>query len=343
MKKRIIQVAHITSTPGPVQTLAEFLGNKKDIDLKKIYFDLDNSILGYILDFFVTLDKLSKMYKIDVAIGMNCFDTLPLILLRKNRIKKIVFFGTDFARKRFKNPILNWFYIKIDGYCAKKADWVCCNSQRTIKQRLVEGVNKNKIIYTPNGLFLKKTKTIKKEYKKKLVFIGRIDKEHGLLTLISRVNKASIKMDVIGDGPELVNLQNSFKESRYIKFLGEKTHSEVMDYLLGFGGFGVAPYIKTGLDWTYYCDPVKVKEYLACGVPVIVSDVPEIAKVIKKEEFGFVYKNKKDLEMVLDQLKKIDRNDYQQMVKRIKLFRLNFDLNKIYERIFKVIVSTNSD
>lgn len=343
MKIKIIQVAHVTKTPGPVQTLAEFLENDSKNIVKKYWFALENGYFGYVVDFLKAYQKIKKEKKIDIAIGMNCFDTLPFILLRKNRIKKIVFFGTDFARKRFKNPILNWFYIKIDGYCAKKADWVCCNSQRTIKQRLVEGVNKNKIIYTPNGIFLKKTKTIKKEYEKKLVFVGRIDKEHGLLTLISRVDNSNIKMDIIGDGPELPNLQIKFKRSKYIKFLGQKTHDEAIEYLLDFGGFGVAPYIKTGLDWTYYCDPVKVKEYLACGVPVIVSDVPEIAKVIKKEEFGFVYKNKKDLEMVLDQLKKIDRNDYQQMVKRIKLFRLNFDLNKIYERIFKVIVSTNSD
>lgn len=343
MKSRIIQVAHVTETPGPVQTLAEFLGNKKDIDLKKIYFDLDKNVFGYIFDFFVTLGKLLKINKINVAIGMNCFDTLPLIVFRKNRIKKVVFFGTDFARKRFKNPILNWLYIKIDRYCAKKADWVCCNSQRTIKQRLVEGVSKNKIIYTPNGIFLKKTETIKKGYERKLIFIGRIDKEHGLLSLISQVDKSKLKMDVIGDGPELANLRNKFRRRLNINFLGQKTHGEAIEYLLGFDGFGVAPYIKTGLDWTYYCDPVKVKEYLACGVPVIVSDVPEIAEVIKKEEFGFVYNNKKSLEMVLNGLKKINKVDYQKMVERIKLFRLNFDLNKIYERMFKIIVSTNDD
>lgn len=341
MKIKIIQVAHVTNTPGPVQTLAEFLENDSKNIVKKYWFALENGYFGYIVDFWKAYQKIKKEKTIDIAIGMNCFDTLPLILLRKNRIKKIVFFGTDFARKRFKNPILNWFYIKIDGYCAKKADWVCCNSQRTIKQRLVEGVNKNKIIYTPNGLFLKKTKTIKKEYKKKLVFIGRIDKEHGLLTLISRVNKASIKMDVIGDGPELDNLKKKYSSDK-INFLGRKSHNEVLKYLVNFRGFGVAPYNRVS-DWTYYCDPVKVKEYLAFGIPIIISDVPEISERIKNEKLGYVFKNKEELRTILKQIKMLKGNDYQEMVKRISKIRINFDLNKIYKNMVDTIDAKDCD
>ncbi len=154
MKKRIIQLAHVTNTPGPVQTLAEFLEKNNKNRVKKYWFNLENGYLGYLSDFGKAYRKIKKEKKIDIAIGMNCFDTLPLILLRKNRIKKVVLFGTDFSRKRYHSPILNWLYVAIDKYCAKRSDFVCGNSQRAVKQRLAEGVDKDKIIYEPQVGFL---------------------------------------------------------------------------------------------------------------------------------------------------------------------------------------------
>ena len=335
MKKKIVQVAHVTKIPGPVQTLAEFIEKNENNNLKKIYFELnDGKIWKYVEDFWKTFWKIKKEKRIDLAIGMNCFDSLPLVLLRKDRIKKVIFFGTDFSRQRFRNKLINFIYVMIDRYCALKADFVCCNSQRTIRQRVKEGLSKRKIIYTPNGVFLDKIKLeTKKIDSRKLVYIGHVSKEHGLEGLIKVVKKSGLNLDIVGNGPNFRYLKKKYSNSQ-IRFLGERSHNEVLEYLINFGGFGVAPYTSGVSDWTYYCDPVKIKEYLACLVPVIISDVPEVAKNIEKNGFGFVYKNNKELGMVLEKIKKIDNKTYLEKVKKIKKVRKNFDLNNIYLNIF---------
>lgn len=342
MKINIIQVAHVTNTPGPVQTLVEFLENNSKNIVKKYWFALENGYFGYVVDFWKAYQKIKKEKKLDIAIGMNCFDTLPLILLRKNRIKKIVFFGTDFSRKRFSNKILNFVYVVIDRYCAKKSDFVCCNTQRTINQRINEGINSEKIIYTPNGVFLNKIKVgEKKNYDRKLVYVGHVSKEHGLENLIRLVIKTKLVLDVIGDGPDLENLKKKYFDER-VKFLGRKSHNEVLKYLVDFRGFGVAPYNRIS-DWTYYCDPVKIKEYLAFGIPIIISDVPEISERIKNEKLGYVFKNKEELRTILKQIKMLKGNYYQEMVKRISKIRINFDLNKIYKNMVDTIDAKDCD
>lgn len=343
MKRKIVQLAHVTDIPGPVQTLAEFITKNKTNDLTKIYFDLNNGkVLGYISDFFEAWRKIKNENQIDIAIGMNCFDTLPLVWLRKNRIKKIILFGTDFSRKRFKNPILNWVYVSIDRYCAKKADFVCSNSRRTINQRLVEGVDNDKLIYVPNGVFLRKVKANQnKNFEKKLVFIGHVTKEHGLHKIMELVLKNELTLDVIGDGPELNNLRQRYKDKK-INFRGKKSHTEVMRYLANFGGFGLASYVLE-LDWTYYCDPVKVKEYLVNEVPVIISDVPEISKEIKDNNWGYVFRNKKQLTKILKKIKTMTSHDYYLMINKIKGIKTEFDLDEIYTKMFEIIGTKNLD
>lgn len=339
MKKKVIQIAHVTSIPGPVQTLAEFIENEK-YDLKKIYFRLNNkSSLFYIKDFLLVLKKIFKEKDIDIGIGMNCFDTLPLLLLKKfKNIKQIVFFNTDFSRNRFGNQLLNFMYISIDKYCAKKADFICCNSQRTIKERIKEGIDLKKIIYTPNGVFLKKIKKLDKgKYNKKLVFIGHITKEHGLIDILKRMQKNNLFLEVIGSGLDLdfykSYINNNNLESR-VKFLGQKNHDEVLSYLSDFNGFGLAPYSDSFSDWTYYCDPVKVKEYLACLVPVIISSVPEVSNYIKDNKIGFVYKDSFEFEKILKKINTMDNKIYKNMVKNLKKIRGEFDLEKIYSNMF---------
>jgi len=163
--KIIIQIAHITRTPGPVQFLADYLRNKTE-NFYRIYHPLEsigkissvlmkgdkiikekkargNIFSNYIANFFISLKWLKEIKEpIDLAIGMNCFDVFPLIIMKKRcRIKKIFFFNTDFSRHRFKNFSLNKVYVWLDKFCAKKADLIGCNTKRTILKRIKEGVN----------------------------------------------------------------------------------------------------------------------------------------------------------------------------------------------------------
>jgi glycosyltransferase involved in cell wall biosynthesis len=147
--------------------------------------------------------------------------------------------------------------------------------------------------------------------------------------------KTDLSLEIIGSGEyekELRKIANNLRISEKISFLGSKSHEEVMAHLKNFSGFGIAPYsIKS--DWVVYCDPVKVKEYLSCLIPVIISDVPEIAKMIEEKKAGFVYENKDSLLDILKKISVLTDFEYEEMLKNIMKIRNDFDLKLIYEKI----------
>ena len=360
--KTVIQVAHITQTPGPVQFLADYLIKEKGANLYQIYHPLNQdslpksflahnqkiikelnfrapAIIRYFIDAIITSYWLLKLpEEVDLGIGMNCFDTLPLIIFRK-KIKKIIFFNTDFSRKRFNNPLINSLYVKVDQFCAKKADLLCCNTQRTIRARTSEGVDKKKLLFTPNGVFFNLLGKVNphKTYKKSLFYIGYISKEHGLQRVIKLLPKFDISLVIAGGGEyenELKQLVRKLKLENKVKFLGRIEHNKVIEKLKKFSGFGLAPYNDSN-EWTKYCDPVKVKEYLSCFVPVIISDIPEVARLVKEKRLGFVYKDEKDLAKIIKLITEMKQDEYQELLDNIKNVRSSFDLEIIYEKIWQ--------
>jgi len=359
----ILQVAHITQTPGPVQSLSRFIGEEKKGDFYRIYHPLSGDLsysslfkngqllkkkkiflpgpAKYFETFFTTLGWLKFLPKeIDLAIGMNCFDTAALLVAKKVRTKKlsqIIFFNTDFSRHRFQNLILEKIYLGLDRFSAKEADFLCVNTQRTVRARIKEGIKKDKIIYTPNGVFLKDIGIIKekKEFSHELVYVGRLDRDHDLKAVFRALSKVDLKLFIIGSGPEEENLRRLAKKYRLknrVFFLGRKNHPEVIRFLKNFSGFGLAPYSSQS-DWTYYADPVKIKEYLACLVPPITNNITEIARLVKSKRLGFVYQN--NLGEILPKVASLNNKDYQGIIRNITRQKLLLDYAVIYRKIFK--------
>lgn len=365
-KTTVLQTAHVTKVYGPVQSLAKFISEKKGFEFYQIIHPLNNnaspesvflrngkkisevrintySIFRYFLDFIITsfwLFKLPK--KMDIAFGMNCFDTLPLVIFR-HKINKIVFFNTDFARNRFNNKLINSIYVSIDKYCAQKADLVCCNTNRTIDARIDEGINKNKLLLTPNGVNFDKIGKIKPKtkYSKSLIYVGYLSKEHGLQTVIKELPKLDLKLTIIGSGEYEQKLKNLVKKLNLddsVTFLGNLKHQQVINILKKFGGFGLAPYNNSS-EWTYYCDPVKVKEYLACYVPVIISSRPEVSELVGNNKLGYVYTDKTSLLAILKGIKKLSKTKYMDIQTNIKKTRKIQGINTTYKLLFHKITS----
>jgi glycosyltransferase involved in cell wall biosynthesis len=61
---------------------------------------------------------------------------------------------------------------------------------------------------------------------------------------------------------------------------------DVVGQLAG-AGVAIAPYYPHDSNsFTFFSDPGKIKVYLGCGLPIVVTDVPPIAKDIEKEGAG---------------------------------------------------------
>lgn len=119
--------------------------------------------------------------------------------------------------------------------------------------------------------------------------------------------------------------------SKYVEFKGfVKNHKDV-EKILCKSAVAVAPYEDTSDNYTRYTDPGKPKLYLGCGLPVIITDVPQIARVIKLKKAGIItaYNSNSFAESIIKLLSNDELyNEYRENA--IKLSK-NYNTNTLIE------------
>lgn len=122
-------------------------------------------------------------------------------------------------------------------------------------------------------------------------FVGTVKPWHDLDTLITAVAQLHAHDDryhllLIGDIPQPVRVtiaQRGLADATTI--VGPVPHTEVPLYLAAMD-VAVSPHPPLA---DFYFSPLKLFEYLACGVATIAADVPPIAEVIENGMTGLLY------------------------------------------------------
>jgi glycosyltransferase involved in cell wall biosynthesis len=86
------------------------------------------------------------------------------------------------------------------------------------------------------------------------------------------------ELHIIGFGPfeaEARRLASQSPAAKSIFIPGGMGHAELFKKV-PFFGVAFAPYLDDPDSYTWWCDPTKPKEYLACGLPLIITKVPWI-------------------------------------------------------------------
>ena len=117
-------------------------------------------------------------------------------------------------------------------------------------------------------------------------YVGGIH-HHVDQTLVERVAEA-LEGTVVLVGPEQTDLERIKKLER-VRFLGQQPHGRLPDLIRGFD-VGIIPYVRSTYTETVY--PTKLNEYLAAGIPVVTTALPEIERF--NREFGGVVTVAKD-------------------------------------------------
>lgn len=262
---------------------------------------LSSGILLYAKDLLTTLVYVLKSKeRFDIAIGVDNSNTLALLLLKKlKRIKKVIYHTVDYTPHRFPNRTLNSIYHLIDRWCCYQADILWNSSGRMNQGRIKNNAKKDKIaltIITPDGSNFnpKKRLPLAKINRKMIVFLGHLRPGMGLEMLLESFMKVrqkvpEAKLTIIGDGPlmkKLKKITQSNKLSTSVIFTGFIKSHEKVDNILRKAAVGLAPFepIKESIE--YYSDVGKPKAYLAAGLPVVITKVPEIALEIDQRQAG---------------------------------------------------------
>ncbi len=103
-------------------------------------------------------------------------------------------------------------------------------------------------------------------------------------------------------GGDVDYLKQEVKKSgleKYFEIIGRMQDMEKVEKILLSCGVAVAPYYPEDKNnFSYYADPGKVKIYLGCGLPVVITDVPPVARSVVRHKAGLLAEyNAKDVAM----------------------------------------------
>ena len=93
---------------------------------------------------------------------------------------------------------------------------------------------------------------------------------------------------------------------------------KLLDYTSS-ADFGVATLQNTCLSY-YYCLPNKIFEYIMANLPVIVSDLPEMRRIIEVNQVGIIAKenNVERLKEAIKEAKGLDTTTFLKNIKKVQ-------------------------
>jgi len=299
----------------------------------------------YLKDCFYTfLWVIISGRKYDLFVGsgnINAF--IGLILKKLRRVKKTVFYCIDYIPQRFDIDWINNLYHLIDKACVKNCDTTWNLSPRMTAGREKRwGKNFSKQIVVPHGVNFSRVKRLPfdKINKKEIVYMGTILEKQGIQLVIKAISEICKKIKkvhftIIGSGPyekRLKDLVRKLKLESMVTFTGYVKNHEELENKLSIAAVAVALYNPAIDQFSYYADPGKVRNYLGAALPVIITDVPYVAKEIDKRKCGMVidYKKEDVAKAIINLMEDEDK---------LRIYRKNavkyakqFDWNKIFEK-----------
>lgn len=184
---------------------------------------------------------------------------------------------------KFISKLIYKFYAKMVVAISEPVMSYCINGL---------GINKSRLVKIDNGIDFKRVKKYKRDvsFGRGINFavLGRMEFVKGYDYLLDVLGIKVFKgfnwsLRFIGDGKEFHNLlekSNKLSISEKIQFLGYKENP--FDYLTDVH-YLLMPSRREGL-------PISLLESLSFGIPVIVSDVGILPKIVKDGYNGFVFK-----------------------------------------------------
>ena len=268
-----------------------------DFSVKRI--DRNLPIIYRWLKTIFTIYKLGKNKDLIFVNGLGTEATIANIFLNKKIIRKIVGdpvwerayskakISESFDEFQVKNYGFSIsFQKKVRSFSIKKSDIVVTPSQH-LKNFILNLGFKNKIEIINNGVFIPEENTniftndqINITIVSRLVSHKNIEK---IIKAISDLNSPLINLNIIGDGPELNQLQKISLESNNkdnIIFHGKLNRDDINHIFLKSD-----IYIQAS---NYEGLPHSLLEAMSYGIPVLCTPVGECKEILGNEDRGYI-------------------------------------------------------
>ncbi len=239
-------------------------------------------------------------HRCDILVA-NDLDTLyPNFLVSRIKRKRIVYDSHEYfcgVPELVGRPRVQRFWRKIEQRCFPKLTDVItvCQSIADIYDHEYPRANKvNVVRNVPNRASHTAMKTRTDldlpTDQHLIVMQGAINKDRGAEELIMAMKEIpNALLLIIGSGdvvPQLQTLVNQESLSAKVRFIPRMAPAALADYT-ALCDVGCSLEKDTNINYRY-CLPNKLFDYMNAGIPCVVSDLPEMARVVREAGVGLV-------------------------------------------------------
>jgi glycosyltransferase involved in cell wall biosynthesis len=252
------------------------------------------------------LEQLTRNLRPDLLHAHSKHDNAQLSLAVGRRIDLPVLYEVrgfleETWRSRGGDPSADLYRMSKDAetWCMQQANLVVTLSETMRAEILRRGVHPSDVMVIPNAVpkaFLAPppdgTTTRRKlgigETAYVLGVVSTLNDYEGIQTLVDALRllgDPAVHLLVVGDGPAAYDLRRSSVDiPDQVSFTGKVLHAEIRPYYAAIDTLCV-PRRRTPV--TELVPPLKPLEALACGVPLLVSDLPPLLELLSESDAGW--------------------------------------------------------
>ena len=162
---------------------------------------------------------------------------------------------------------------------------------KELAQWLADGIPHDRITVIANGANTDLFRPIARTGASFVTFFGGLTSWHGVDLMLDAVRQlrwpAGVQLLVIGTGAQEHLVQQAVQAGLPVRWLGYRPQEEIPELVAGAIA-GLIPITNPRGRSSTGVSPLKLYETLACGIPVIATDLPGQAEVVRAGKCGLV-------------------------------------------------------
>jgi|GEM_PF-3045887 glycosyltransferase involved in cell wall biosynthesis len=243
---------------------------------------VDSIIIGLFSLAYCLKNRKHKL----LVVGIDPLCCVALITFKKIFNYKLIFYSVDFNHTRFTNKALQYLYEKADELSSKYADqtWVVCESLKEYKKSRYQIES----VYIPNSpIFNPSLFENGRSYKtgNKLAWTGSFltNRQYDMLfSLLQQIQEIRPDMEFyfapMGNYEKFRGFAKQYKllKSEVLELHSRSQWQEFASKC----DVGIAVY-DPKFGSTEFIEPLKIWDFMVCGMPFIISCEPSVSQPIK--------------------------------------------------------------
>lgn len=311
---------------------------KKNVKMRGINVIIRPFGIIYFFSFVKTLNKILKNNNYDFLLASSdpLWGIIGYIYAKKNRIKFIYDLHDNYeVYGIYKIP----FFGYIDNFVIRNSDIVTTVSY-SLKDK-IKSKRKHNVFVIQNGVDVDLFKPMNKLACKKSLKLAKDTKIIAYAGSIQRAQGINMLIDVFTDlkkeikNVKLVIAGRFFRREEKkidlkkdgIIYLGSLPQHKVVK-LINSADVVVVPNPEN--EFTKYCFPYKIVEYMACNRPIVATKVGDVAKLLEKfPDSVCLPNNKEDMKNKIKKQIKIREKNYKKYAEKYSWDNIALKLDKI--------------